>query len=186
MLLRKGKKGKFIPVQAVEALRDVRGWASHIYRHSAHRWRQGCQPYALATFYPHLVLIFVRGWVTPRAIVRLEGLGKLKNSTSSGTQTGNLPACSIVPQPTTLPCAPKCYLVQKQSKVLQFICYISCTFLYLDINDMPLSTCITDIEFKHPAALIYLLCIHVFPSQTWLIILSYFSITTCFSHIWPS
>jgi hypothetical protein len=35
--------------------------------------------------------------------MRLEGLGKLKKSTSSGTQTGDLPACSIVPQPTMLP-----------------------------------------------------------------------------------
>jgi hypothetical protein len=33
--------------------------------------------------------------------VQLEGLGKLKKSTSSGTRTGDLPACSIVPQPTT-------------------------------------------------------------------------------------
>jgi hypothetical protein len=41
--------------------------------------------------------------VDPRAIVRLEELGKLKKSTSSGTQTGDLPACSIVPQSTTLP-----------------------------------------------------------------------------------
>jgi hypothetical protein len=32
-------KGKAIPVQAVEALRVVRGWGSHIFRHSAHRWR---------------------------------------------------------------------------------------------------------------------------------------------------
>jgi hypothetical protein len=36
--------------------------------------------------------------------VRLEGLGKLKKkSTSSGTRTGDLPAYSRVPQPTTLP-----------------------------------------------------------------------------------
>jgi hypothetical protein len=51
-----------------------------------------------------LVLISVR--VDYRAIVRLEELGKLKKSTSSGIRTGDLPACSIVPQPTTLPRAP--------------------------------------------------------------------------------
>jgi hypothetical protein len=39
--------------------------------------------------------------------VWLEGLGKLKKSTSSGARTGDLPACSIVPQPTMLPHA--CY-----------------------------------------------------------------------------
>jgi hypothetical protein len=45
----------------------------------------------------------ISGTHDPRAIVRLEGLGKLKKSTSSGTQTSDLLACSIVPQQTTLP-----------------------------------------------------------------------------------
>jgi hypothetical protein len=63
----KVKKGKVITVQAIEALRVVRGWGSHIFRNSAHIWWQGCQPYAPAAFYPQedfLVLISVRGWVT--------------------------------------------------------------------------------------------------------------------------
>jgi hypothetical protein len=53
-----------------------------------------------------LVLISVRGRVDPRAIVRLKRLGKLKKITLIGTRTRDLPACSMVPQPTTLPRVP--------------------------------------------------------------------------------
>jgi hypothetical protein len=39
--------------------------------------------------------------------VPLKGLGRLKKSNDlTGIRTRNLPACSIVPQPTTLPRAP--------------------------------------------------------------------------------
>jgi hypothetical protein len=45
--------------------------------------------------------------VEPRAIVRLEGLGILKKSSNLiGNSNRDLSACSIVPQPTTLPRAP--------------------------------------------------------------------------------
>jgi hypothetical protein len=54
-------------------------------------------------------LISVRSKVNPRAMVRLEGLGKLKKKISDrfGTRTRDHPACSIEPQPSTLPFAPQ-------------------------------------------------------------------------------
>jgi hypothetical protein len=72
--------------QAVEAHRVVRHQGYHIFRQSAHRWWWGCWPYALAALYPQgrfLVFISVRGWVNPKAIVRLEWLSQLKNSMTS-------------------------------------------------------------------------------------------------------
>jgi hypothetical protein len=79
-------KGKVIPVQAVEALKVARVWGSHIFIHSAHRWRQVCQPYTSAAFLPpgrFLVLIFVRGWVDARAAVLLVNW---KNSPHQGLE----------------------------------------------------------------------------------------------------
>ena len=69
------------------------GWGSQISRQSAHEG--GCQPYTPAAFTPpppqeiFLVLISVRGWVDPRAIVRPEGLCQWKiPMTPSGIEHG--------------------------------------------------------------------------------------------------
>jgi hypothetical protein len=68
------------------------------------------QPHAPASFYSQDDSWYpfpLEAESTPRPIVWLEGLGKLKKSTSSGTQTSDLLACSISPQPTMLRRAPQ-------------------------------------------------------------------------------
>jgi hypothetical protein len=58
-------------------------------KQSVHRWRWGCQPYAPAALYPQedsWYSFVSEAESTPRAMLRLEGLGILKKSTSSGLE----------------------------------------------------------------------------------------------------
>jgi hypothetical protein len=75
------RKSVLQDIQDVMAHRVLRRWGSHtLSTQSAHGWREVCSPTRRPLFTRpgrFLVLISVRGWVEPRAIVRLE-------STSSG------------------------------------------------------------------------------------------------------
>jgi hypothetical protein len=100
------KKVKQSHYRPWQALQFPGGWGSQILRQSA---REGSK-FVSPTHRPSLpqeiclVLISVRMWVDPRAIVRTEGLCKWKNSSDSiGNRTCDLPVCSAAPQPLRVP-----------------------------------------------------------------------------------
>jgi hypothetical protein len=94
--------------QEVEAHRFVRFRGYHIFYtfglHIAMRFSafSAGRPLPPGRF---LVLISVRGWVDPRAILRLEGLGQLKSPVIS-SRVESAAFRLVVPQPTTLWRAP--------------------------------------------------------------------------------
>jgi hypothetical protein len=78
-------------------------------RHSAHRWRWGCQPYAPAALCPqedswHLFLLEAESTPGHSAAGMIRSIEK--SNDLIGNLTRDLPTCSIVIQTTTLPRGP--------------------------------------------------------------------------------
>jgi hypothetical protein len=82
------------------------------------------RPFLLGRF---LVLISARGRVDPSAIVRVEGLDQLRNPWSHLNPTRDLPACSIVHEPSTLSCVPILYCTKQCFQV--YYCVIICRYV---------------------------------------------------------
>jgi hypothetical protein len=83
-------------------LRDPGGWIYQISRQSAHEGGRVVSPTHLPPLPQEifLVLISIRSWVDPRAIVRPEAMLMKNLNDTIGKRTLDLPACSSVPQPT--------------------------------------------------------------------------------------
>ena len=93
------RKGKAVPVQA---------WRG---REFFCRLRLPEFMTSLSVLHTGLVLISVRGWVDPKAIVQREWNVNKNCSDTTGEQTLDLPACSTVTHPTAPPRAPLTYQV---------------------------------------------------------------------------
>jgi hypothetical protein len=93
-----------------QALRVTASWGSQISRQSELEGGKVVSPKHRPLLPPpplkkiFLVLISVRGWVDPRAIVRLKGLCQWKIPIRN--RTPYHPVCSAVPQPTAPPRVP--------------------------------------------------------------------------------
>jgi hypothetical protein len=111
-----------------QSLRVPVGWGPHISSQSAHI---GCIVVSPTHRPPlpyqeiFLVIISLRGWVDPRAVVLSEGLSMEISSDTFGYRTRDSLACSAVSQPTVLP---RALFINPSNPPVVTICTTSLTF----------------------------------------------------------
>ena len=103
------KTGEAIPVRTYCRPRQFQEVKAPWFQDNRHMKVVRLSALCTGRIYPQeilLVLISVRGWVNPMAIMRPEGLCQWKIlMTPSGIEPATVPACSAVPQPTATPAA---------------------------------------------------------------------------------
>jgi hypothetical protein len=84
-----------------------------------------------------LVFIYVGGWVNPRAIVRLEGLGKLKKEFDDliGNRTRFLSASGIIPLPSSS--FESLFLLSLPSASVSILIFVTAYFIFSFFHSLP-------------------------------------------------
>ena len=110
-VIRKGKKIKQSHYRPGQVQRVPGGWSSQISRQSSRESGKVVSPTHRSPLTQEifLVLISVRGWVNPRAIVRPEGLSMKNSSDTIGNRTRDLPTLAQCLNQLRYRVLPLCY-----------------------------------------------------------------------------